>query len=45
MLNADGNNAMVSVHYYNGLGYPTPSVATTGDNVYTIYNPDSRKRH
>ena len=28
MLNADGNNAMASVQYYNGLGYPTVSVAT-----------------
>ena len=38
MLNADGNNAMVSVQYYNGLGYPTVSVATTGDNGHTSYS-------
>ena len=38
MLNAHGNNAMVSVQYYNGLGYPTVSVATTGDNGHTSYS-------
>lgn len=35
MLDASGTNTIKSVQYYNGLGYPTVSVATTGSNGET----------
>ena len=38
MLDANGNNKMTSVQYYNGLGYPTVSVSTTGDGGQTSYS-------
>ena len=37
MLDANSNNKMTSVQYYNGLGYPTVSVSTTGDGGQTSY--------
>ncbi len=37
MLNANGTNSMKAVQYYNGLGYPTVGVATTGDDGQTAY--------
>ena len=37
MLDAYSNNKMTSVQYYNGLGYPTVSVSTTGDEGQTSY--------
>ncbi|MBE6266222.1 MAG: RHS repeat-associated core domain-containing protein [Prevotella ruminicola] len=38
MLDANGANVIKSVQYYNGLGYPTVSAVTTGDNGYTSYS-------
>ena len=38
MLDANSNNKMTSVQYYNGLGYPTVSVSTTGDGGQTTYS-------
>ena len=38
MLDANSNNKMKSVQYYNGLGYPTVSVSTTGDGGQTSYS-------
>ena len=38
MLDANSNNNMTSVQYYNGLGYPTVSVSTTGDGGQTAYS-------
>ena len=38
MLDANNNNKMTSVQYYNGLGYPTVSVSTTGDGGQTTYS-------
>ncbi|MBE6266224.1 MAG: hypothetical protein E7102_07125 [Prevotella ruminicola] len=37
MLDANSNNKMKSVQYYNGLGYPTVTVSTTGDGGQTSY--------
>ena len=38
MLDANSANMITSVQYYNGLGYPTVSAVTTGDNGYTSYS-------
>ena len=38
MLNASGDKTMKSVQYYNGLGYPTVSVATSGSSGETAYS-------
>ena len=38
MLDASGTNSVKAVQYYNGLGYPTVSVATTGGNGETTYS-------
>ena len=38
MLDANGANVIKSVQYYNGLGYPTVSAVTTGDNGFTSYS-------
>lgn len=35
MLDANGASSIKSVQYYNGLGYPTVSVATTGGGGQT----------
>ena len=35
MLDANGTSSIKSVQYYNGLGYPTVSVATTGGGGQT----------
>ena len=35
MLDANSNNKMTSVQYYNGLGYPMVTVSTTGDGGQT----------
>ena len=35
MLNASGNSSISAVQYYNGLGYPTASVANAGSNGKT----------
>ena len=32
MLNAGGTDSVQAVQYYNGLGWPTVSVATAGTN-------------
>ena len=37
MLDANSANVIRSVQYYNGLGYPTVSVSTTGDGGQTSY--------
>ena len=36
MLDADGTDSLQAVQYYNGLGYPTLSVATCGANGHTV---------
>ena len=38
MLDANSANVIRSVQYYNGLGYPTVSVSTTGDGGQTTYS-------
>ena len=38
MLDANSTNVIRSVQYYNGLGYPTVSAVTTGDNGFTSYS-------
>ena len=38
MLDANSTNMITSVQYYNGLGYPTVSAVTTGDNGFTSYS-------
>ena len=37
MLDATGETSVKAVQYYNGLGFPTLSVATTGGNGETAY--------
>ena len=37
MLDADGTDSLQAVQYYNGLGYPTLSVATAGTDGGTAY--------
>ena len=37
-LDANGTNAVKSVQYYNGLGYPTVSVANVGGSGQTAYS-------
>ena len=38
MLDASGSNSISAVQYYNGLGYPTVSVANVGGNGETAYS-------
>ena len=38
ILDANGTNAMTSVQYYNGLGYPTVAVGNTGGGGETAYS-------
>ena len=38
MLDANEKNSIKSVQYYNGLGYPTVSVANVGGNGETAYS-------
>ena len=38
MLDASGNDSISAVQYYNGLGYPTVSVANAGSNGETAYS-------
>lgn len=38
MLNAERTDSVQAVQYYNGLGYPTLSAATTGGNGETAYS-------
>ena len=38
MLDASGTNSVKAVQYYNGLGYPTVSVATIGGKGETAYS-------
>ena len=38
MLDASGSDSISAVQYYNGLGYPTVSVANVGGNGETAYS-------
>ena len=38
LLDKEGKTSVQSVQYYNGLGYPTVSVATAGGNGETAYS-------
>ena len=49
MLDADGIDSIQSVRYYNGLGYPTLSVGTSGTNgstacILTTYDALGREK-
>lgn len=38
MLDADGTDSLQAVQYYNGLGYPTLTVATADEQGNTVYS-------
>lgn len=44
MLNAWGTDSIQAVQYYNGLGWPTVSVATAGTNGGTACSQNHRDR-
>ena len=44
MLDAGGTDSLQAVQYYNGLGWPTVSVATAGTNGGTACSQNHRDR-